>query len=280
MKTFRASHPTVRRPRIGLLIETLLVSSQVRGGGIEPPSPGSKPGRPTTSRSPIIALQSALRESNPPRQLGRLAPLPLGQGHIKAEGEGVEPSRLIARPLSRRLPSPIGLPFRIASCGGRNRTCVVALNRRLPVPTQAPPQSTVRTAGFEPAISCSRSTRNTRLSYVLIIKSAQRESNPHFRHGKAAGCRYIMGASESLVELSKNQEHRAGLEPTSPHYGCGILAAGRPVPFFQWDQRDSNPHLTWLRARCAAANTLIPFVSFTSAASVGAEGIEPSTWSL
>ena len=25
--------------------------------------------------------------------------------------------------------------------------------------------------------------------------SAQRESNPHFRHGKAAGYRYIMGAS-------------------------------------------------------------------------------------
>lgn len=27
------------------------------------------------------------------------------------------------------------------------------------------------------------------------MKSAQRESNPHFRHGKAAGYRYIMGAS-------------------------------------------------------------------------------------
>ena len=25
-------------------------------------------------------------------------------------------------------------------------------------------------------------------------KSAQRESNPHIRHGKATGCRYIMGA--------------------------------------------------------------------------------------
>ncbi len=26
------------------------------------------------------------------------------------------------------------------------------------------------------------------------FQSAQRESNPHFRHGKAVGCRYIMGA--------------------------------------------------------------------------------------
>ena len=33
-----------------------------------------------------------------------------------AEGEGVEPSRLIARPFSRRLPSPIGLPFRSNFC--------------------------------------------------------------------------------------------------------------------------------------------------------------------
>jgi hypothetical protein len=40
----------------------------------------------------------------------------------------------------------------------------------------------------------------------------------------------------------QRSEHRVGLEPTSPHYGCGVLAAGRPVPFIQWDQRDLNPH--------------------------------------
>jgi hypothetical protein len=28
-----------------------------------------------------------------------------------------------------------------------------------------------------------------------IRQSAQWESNPHFRHGKAVGCRYIMGAN-------------------------------------------------------------------------------------
>jgi hypothetical protein len=32
----------------------------------------------------------------------------------QAEGEGVEPSRLIAHPGSSRMPSPIGLPFRFA----------------------------------------------------------------------------------------------------------------------------------------------------------------------
>ena len=31
-----------------------------------------------------------------------------------AEGEGVEPSRLVARPGSSRVPSPVGLPFRLS----------------------------------------------------------------------------------------------------------------------------------------------------------------------
>ena len=75
-------------------------------------------------------------------------------------------------------------------------------------------------------------------------KSTQRESNPHIRHGEPVGFHYIMGANV-LIGLSKNdsREHRVGLEPTFPHYGCGVLAAERPVPDFQWDQRGSNSHL-------------------------------------
>ena len=34
------------------------------------------------------------------------------RAHGSAEGEGVEPSRLVARPGSGRVPSPVGLPFR------------------------------------------------------------------------------------------------------------------------------------------------------------------------
>ena len=45
-----------------------------------------------------------------------------------------------------------------------------------------------------------------------VAKSAQRELNPHFRHGKAAGCRYIMGAIY-VGRIVKDREHRAGLEP-------------------------------------------------------------------
>ena len=108
----------------------------------------------------------------------------------KAEGEGVEPSRLIARPFSRRLPSPVGLPFR-SSCGGRNRTCNRLLNREPPYHWATPQE--VRTVGFEPTLSGSRNRRIAGLSYVLS-KSTQRELNPHILRGKQAGCRYITGA--------------------------------------------------------------------------------------
>ncbi len=102
-------------------------------------------------------------------------------------------------------------------------------------------------AGFEAAISCSQGRRisqaflHPELSRSQV--SAQRESNPHVRHGKAVGYRYIMGTI-TVPELSRSQEHRVGLEPTSPPYGGGVLAARRPVPASRWDRRDSNPHRT------------------------------------
>ena len=223
----------------------------------------------------------------------------------KAEGEGVEPSRLIARLFSRQVPSPdlacpsveaaaAGIepakgrltgaclyqhrPHRNRSQGGRTRTCDLKL------PELARCQASLHSgkvgAGrFEPPISCSRSTRVSRLPHTPKPNSAQRELNPHFRHGKAAGYRYIMGASNRWPNCQRS-EHRVGLEPTSPHYGCGILAAGRPVLVIQWDQRGSNPHRVRLRARHAATSTLIPLVLLAASVGLGAEGIEPSTWSL
>jgi hypothetical protein len=91
-------------------------------------------------------LESALRESNPPRQLGRLAPLPLGQGHKSQSGR-------------------------------------LDLNQR----SRAP-----EARGL------------ARLSHILMFKqSAQPELNRHIRPGKAAGCRYIMGASSIATKLSR-----------------------------------------------------------------------------
>ena len=37
------------------------------------------------------------------------------------------------------------------------------------------------------------------------LQSAQWELNPHFRHGKAAGYRYIMGAKMHLYQIVKDQ---------------------------------------------------------------------------
>ena len=89
------------------------------------------------------------------------------------------------------------------------------------------------------------------------LKSAQRESNPHFRHGKAAGCRYIMGAIK-CAGLPKNREHQEGLEPSSPHYGCGILAALATSAITSVGPEGLEPSPGGLRVRCAAASTLIP----------------------
>ncbi len=100
-------------------------------------------------------------------------------------------------------------------------------------------------------------------------ENTQRELNPHLRPGKAVRCRYVMGAgsvrsngppmsredrstfsrcrrrwtAREVFEGSKNPDrvvkeqcptggrnHRVGLEPTSPHYECGVFAARPPVP--------------------------------------------------
>ena len=134
----------------------------------------------------------------------------------QAPGAGIEPasSRLTA---GRTYQHELHRNRRVSSRGGRIRTGALLLPKQADCQAFPHPES-------------SRSPT-----------SAQRESNPHFRHGKAVGYRYIMGTI-AVPELSKSREHRVGLEPTSPHYGCGVLAAGRPVPASEWDQRGSNPH--------------------------------------
>ena len=114
-----------------------------------------------------------------------------------AEGEGVEPSRLIARLFSRQLPSPIGLPFRSKAAV----TGIEPVSGRLTVafPYQ---HGTHRIDRGVWKTKHSASFHTPRFK-----KSAQRESNPHFRHGKATGCRYIMGAW--LGSIVKEQTSRA-----------------------------------------------------------------------
>ena len=148
-------------------------------------------------------FESALRESNPPRQVGSLEPLPLGQGHMSLSGrresrtlKAYRSTAFEAAAVANRL----ALPFSIAPVEGIEPSLISLTGSCL---TVRPHRITsVRTAGFEPAISCFRNTRDARLPPRPDFKSAQRESNPHFRHGKAVGCRYIMGACRKF-RLSK-----------------------------------------------------------------------------
>ena len=161
----------------------------VPGAGLEPASPGSKPGS--------LPLAD-------PREC------PAG---IEPASPGWKPGTSAARP-------------RAQSCGGRNRTCVGVINSHLPVPARDPPQL-VRMAGFEPAISCARGTRNPRLSHVL---KNERPAGVEPALPPWQGSRLPLHHGRLCHnQIVKQREHRAGLEPASPHYGCGVLAARRPV---------------------------------------------------
>ena len=103
---------------------------RVAQGGVEPPASlhlreGGLPvayraSRPPPCQRTVAARGGPARVSGgsrtrlpglEDRRLGRSATDTSGS----AEGEGVEPSRLIARPGSSRVPSPVGLPFRCQS---------------------------------------------------------------------------------------------------------------------------------------------------------------------
>jgi hypothetical protein len=189
-------------PGSGVLWDTA-IATEVRGEGLEPPSPGSKPGSlPLADPRSINAECPARVElASPAWKAGAFAARP--RAHQGGRRESRTPKAFVARPLSRRLPSPVGLPFRLsfrkAAAAG-----IEPASGRL---TAAYPyqhgshRNRVGVAGFEPALSCSRSTRNPRLSYTPLLsrqmgdsKSTQPESNRHILHGEQIRFRYIMGA--------------------------------------------------------------------------------------
>ena len=98
-----------------------------------------------------------------------------------------------ARPGSSGVPSPVGLTFRKAAEAG-----IEPASGR--VTTACPYQHEhhrIIQSGRSDLNRRSRAPKaraRARLPHILNLKSAQWESNPHIRHGKAVGCRYIMGA--------------------------------------------------------------------------------------
>src|SRR6266568_3163302 len=100
-----------------------MTSVKLRGLESNQRPPGSEPGVATSSNRPAVFLPYLIHNSE--KGSGRrirtsIACFKVRQPAIsrspiiKAEGEGVEPPRLIAQPFSRRLPSPVGLLFRKA----------------------------------------------------------------------------------------------------------------------------------------------------------------------
>ena len=110
---------------------------------------------------------------------------------------------------------------------------------------------------------------------------AQWESNPHFRHGKAAGYRYIMGAKCITTKLSKIkiQEHRAGIEPASPRYDGGVLPLDHQCLCRFSGIGENRTHIARIKSPmhylvCHNPMCRRCFVS------VGVAGIEPATVAL
>ena len=113
-----------------------------------------------------------------------------------------------------------------------------------------PHRNRVGAVGFEPTISCFRSRRNCQAFPYADCKSAQRESNPHIRHGKAVGCRYIVGACFVVVSIFKEQSIMRA--PGRTRTGVAALRVRSPR---RWTTSACLSHLR----------------------SLGAEGVEPSS---
>jgi hypothetical protein len=133
---------------------------------------------PTGTTPEWITLQSALRELNPPRQLGRLEPLPLGQGH-SGRGE------------SRTHKAYRSTVF---------ETAAIAIWLALPLRAAE--------AGIEPAGYAFNRRAHATNSSPSAIESAQLDLN---QRSPASGAGGIARLSHTPM-----QERPAGVEPAHP----------------------------------------------------------------
>jgi len=187
----QASLPAATAPdRLRLSDSRLL--PQARGGGLEPPPSGPKPGGlpladprecPAGVEPACPAWEAGASTARPRAREGTSRGGRRGSRTPKAHRSAVFETAAITHWLA--------LPRSAPAAGIEPASSRLTAGR----PYQHGPRRNrpVGAAGFEPALSCPRSRRIARLSHAPSRPSAQRESNPHFRHGKAAGYRYIMG---------------------------------------------------------------------------------------
>ena len=116
--------------------------------------------------------------------------------------------------------------------------------------------------GFEPTLSCSRRRRTTRLSHTLKMKRPA-GVEPALPPWQGSRLPLHHGRVESLVELSKirapggTRTHVAALRVRGPRRWTTSA-------FHSVGSEGLEPSPTWLRARHAASNTLIPCSCFVS----------------
>jgi hypothetical protein len=132
-------------------------------------------------------------------------------------------------------------------------------------------------AGFEPAISCSRS-RRIEPGFPTSRTKCPAGVEPALPPWQGDRLPLHHGHSLAKPNCQGIGEHRVGLEPTSPHYGCGVLATRRPVLITGVGPEGLEPSPAWLRARGSAARALVPKRNRPYRRRVGPEGVEPSSF--
>jgi hypothetical protein len=128
-----------------------------------------------------------------------------------------------------------------APAGGVEPPIVALTGRRLTVWATPVLVREVGMAGFEPALSCSQG-RRIEPGFPTSRTKCPAGVEPALPPWQGDRLPLHHGHILPTTNCQRNREHRVGLEPTSPHYGCGVFAARRPVLKSQWGQRGSNPH--------------------------------------
>jgi hypothetical protein len=112
-------------------------------------------------------------------------------------------------------------------------------------------------AGFEPALSCSQG-RRIEPGFPTSRTKCPAGVEPALPPWQGDRLPLHHGHSFPTPNCQGNREHRVGLEPTSPHYGCGVFAARRPVLITGVGPEGLEPSPAWLRARGSATRALAP----------------------
>ena len=151
------------------------------------------------------------------------------------------------------------------SCGGWNRTCVGAVNSRTSVPARKPPHQFSQDGWSRTSVLVLPGHAGYQASPRPETQSTQWESNPRFRHGKAAGYRYIMGAWLE-AKLSKSSRAPGGTRT--------LVAALRKRCLRRWITGACSCADGPCRSRFEDA--FKPLTGIGQSAEVGPEGLEPS----